>query len=64
MRYLFTGQPDKRFPELVHRKTYTLSIYTTQSGQPFIGSPFFCPYASWETFYDNWEPLRSPKQKE
>jgi len=59
MKYKFLGKPDKKFPELVTGKVYELVVETFDGllARPRIFIPFSCPYSSWETFYQNWQPL-------
>lgn len=63
MKYKFIGCPDKVFPNLIHGKTYDLTLeeYWNPRGlfqgnnAPRIVNPIRCPYSSWEMFYQNWE---------
>jgi len=57
MFYKFIGKPDKVFPFLETGEIYSLEVRTTFfTKEIVIDKPFFCPYSSWETFYQNWEP--------
>ena len=69
MKYKFIGKPDRIFPNLETGKVYDLEIREIPTG--FIGwvfgaadkiqiiSPIICPYSSWRTFRQNWEPLNN-----
>ena len=62
MKHKFIGKPDSKFPDLVAGAVYNLKIHVDNwmqpSGKqrPCIVNPFRCPYKSWFTFYQNWEP--------
>jgi hypothetical protein len=71
MKYKFLGRPDYKFPNLKTGKIYDLHVgYTKESlklpfflnwlfpyrEKPVIVKPFYCPYSSWESFYQNWIP--------
>lgn len=77
MKYKFIGQPDNTFPDLVTGKIYDLMIDEYYEGlklpilgwkfgykeYPVIISPIWCPYSSWETFYQNWKPVKKRDTK-
>ena len=67
MKYKFIGKPDRTFPHLVTGQVYDLVV---REHVPLLGgyttvrvlSPIQCPYDSWDSFYENWEPFTSPKK--
>lgn len=56
MKYIFLGKPDRRFPHLVTGQIYDLEI-VVRSGRIMIVKPITCPYRSWATFKQNWQPF-------
>lgn len=42
--------------EVRDRKLYE-RLLSHYNWRVIIESPIFCPYTSWETFYENWEEL-------
>lgn len=52
MRLVFTGKPDKIFPDLVTGESYEL---TTTAFVAVIDGGEICPYSNISSFLDNWK---------
>lgn len=68
MKYKFIGDPDWIFPHLKRGKIYDLKIKEESMGllgwlvgnvRPVIVEPIYCPYSSWDTFYQNWRKVKN-----
>ena len=55
--YLFKGLADEIVPFYKHHTIYWLDVRTGWNGKPYIRAPHYCPYDSWELFYQNWASI-------